>query len=213
MAAFVWILDDPWRVGHAVFEYVQFIVLLLALFVVSGGIFLRGDIRATPKINTVFLAIGGAIASFVGTTGAAMLLIRPLLNTNRQRTHKVHTVVFTILIVANCGGLLTPLGDPPLFLGLLRGVPFTWTFSLFPQWVFVNALLLVTYYALDRKLYAKEPAEAIRFDATQREALGIRGKLNFVWFLVHLRRGAGPVDRPARHRDRSCGGRGLDPVA
>ncbi len=101
------------EVSHALVEYVQFIMLLLALFVVSGGIFLDGDIRPTPRNNTLFLAIGGAIASVVGTTGAAMLLIRPLLNTNRDRARRVHTVVFTIFIVANCGGLLTPLGDPP----------------------------------------------------------------------------------------------------
>ena len=103
------------EVVHALVEYVQFMMLLLALFVVSGGIFLAGDIRATPRNNTIFLAVGAVIASFIGTTGAAMLLIRPVLNTNRERAHRVHTVVFTIFIVANCGGLLTPLGDPPLF--------------------------------------------------------------------------------------------------
>ncbi|MDU5164558.1 MAG: sodium:proton antiporter [Actinomyces sp.] len=105
-------------------EYVQFIALLFALFVVSGGIHLAGDIKATPRNNTIFLAIGGLLASFIGTTGAAMLLIRPLLETNKERKHRVHTVLFTIFIVANCGGILTPLGDPPLFLGYLHGVPF-----------------------------------------------------------------------------------------
>ena len=111
-------------------EYAQFIVLLFALFTVSGGIHLDGDIKATPRNNTVFLAAGGVLASFVGTTGAAMLLIRPLLATNKERVHRVHTVLFTIFVVANCGGLLTPLGDPPLFLGYLHGVPFTWTLGL-----------------------------------------------------------------------------------
>ena len=96
-------------------EYAQFIVLLFALFTVSGGIHLDGDIKATPRNNTIFLAVGGLLASFVGTTGAAMLLIRPLLATNKERVHRVHTVLFTIFVVANCGGLLTPLGDPPLF--------------------------------------------------------------------------------------------------
>ena len=143
-------------VGHTAFEYFQFIALLFALFVVSGSIYLEGDIRATPKNNTIFLAIGAAIASFVGTTGAAMLLIRPLLNINAERKRKAQTVIFTILIVANNGGLLTPLGDPPLFLGFLRGVPFTWTFHLIPEWLIINGLLLVLYYALDTAAYAKE---------------------------------------------------------
>ena len=172
------------EVVHALFEYVQFIMLLLALFVVSGGIFLAGDIRATPRNNTIFLAIGGLIASFIGTTGAAMLLIRPLLNTNRERAHRVHTVVFTIFIVANCGGLLTPLGDPPLFLGFLRGVPFEWTFRLLPEWLVVNALLLLTHYALDRREYARETPEAIAFDTTDVSPLRIKGGINFVFFAL-----------------------------
>lgn len=171
-------------VVHAVVEYLQFITLLLALFVISGGTFLTGDIRATPRNNTLFLAVGGAIASFIGTTGAAMLLIRPILNTNRERARTAHTVVFTILIVANCGGLLTPLGDPPLFLGMLRGVPFTWTLSLWPHWLFVNALLLVTYYAVDRREYARETPEAIAWDDTARTGLGLRGGLNLLFMGV-----------------------------
>lgn len=172
------------QVVHSLFEYFQFIALLLALFVVSGGIFLTGDIRATPKNNTIFLAIGGVIASFVGTTGAAMLLIRPLLNTNKERAYRVHTVIFTIFIVANCGGLLTPLGDPPLFLGFLRGVPFTWTFHLFPEWLFVNILLLVTYYGLDRKAYSMESDAAIWWDSTAQTRLGLKGKINLLFFAV-----------------------------
>lgn len=172
------------EVVHALVEYSQFIILLLALFVVSGGIFLSGDIRATPRNNTVFLAIGGLVASFIGTTGAAMLLIRPLLNTNSERRHKAHTVVFTIFIVANCGGLLTPLGDPPLFLGMLRGVPFEWTLTLFPQWLFVNALLLATYCGIDRRAYAVETAPDIAADDSQRVPLGLRGGLNLLFFLA-----------------------------
>lgn len=184
VAAAVFLLDDPWRVGHAVYEYIQFIMLLFALYVVSGGIFLKGDIAATPRNNTIFLAIGGVVASFVGTTGAAMLLIRPLLNTNRQRRHKVHTVLFTIFVVANCGGLLTPLGDPPLFLGLLRGVPFTWTFGLLPYWVFVNVLLLLCYYCLDKRFYGAEDPVDVRVDRTERIPLSLRGRRNFVWFAL-----------------------------
>lgn len=175
---------DTSAVVHALIEYSQFIALLLALFVVSGGIFLKGDISATPRHNTLFLAFGGLIASFIGTTGAAMLLIRPLLNTNHERKYRVHTVVFTIFIVANCGGLLTPLGDPPLFLGMLRGVPFTWTFGLWPMWLFVNILLLATYFALDSKYHAKESAEVLRQDSEHQTKLGIRGKVNFLYLAV-----------------------------
>ena len=111
----IWFLvgGDNQTVVHALVEYGQFITLLFALFVVSGGIFLAGDLRATPKVNTTFLAVGAGLASFIGTTGAAMLLIRPLLNTNQERRHRMHSVVFLIFIVANCGGLLTPLGGSP----------------------------------------------------------------------------------------------------
>lgn len=169
---------------HAGHEYISFIALIGSLFVVSGGIFLSGDIRATPRNNTFFLCVGGVVASFIGTTGAAMLLIRPLLNTNRERQLKVHTVVFAIFIVANCGGLLTPLGDPPLFLGMLRGVPFTWTFNLLFEWLFVNGMLLLAYYALDREAYFKESPQSIRWDNVAVTKLGLIGKENFVWLAV-----------------------------
>lgn len=178
------IAGEGMAVVHALVEYAQFISLLLALFVVSGGIFLAGDLRATPRINTAFLAVGGVLASFIGTTGAAMLLIRPLLNTNSERRNRVHTVVFCIFIVANCGGLLTPLGDPPLFLGMLRGVPFTWTFHLFPEWLFVNVLLLITYAGLDRRLYAAEEPARKQADASNVEPLRIRGGIHFLYLAV-----------------------------
>jgi Na+/H+ antiporter NhaD/arsenite permease-like protein len=184
VAVWIWAGGDSHAVIHALVEYAQFITLLLALFVVSGGIFLSGDIRATPRNNTIFLAVGAVIASIVGTTGAAMLLIRPLLNTNQERKHRTHTVVFVILIVANAGGLLTPLGDPPLFLGLLRGVPFTWTLKLLPEWLFVNGLLLLTYYALDCRAYASEPAAAVAADQREVRPLGLRGAWNFALFAV-----------------------------
>ncbi|MCW4459062.1 sodium:proton antiporter [Microbacterium sp. MPKO10] len=171
-------------VTGALIEYGQFIILLGSLFVASGGIFLAGDIKATPHNNTIFLAIGGVLASFIGTTGAAMLLIRPILNTNQERTHRVHTVVFTIFVVANCGGLLTPLGDPPLFLGMLRGVPFEWTFSLWPYWLFVNAVLLLTFYAIDKRAYATEPAEMIARDTEERTPLGLRGGSGLLFLAV-----------------------------
>ena len=168
----------------AVVEYLQFIALLFALFVVSGGIFLRGDIAATPRTNTIFLAVGGVLASFIGTTGAAMLLIRPLLNTNAERRHTAHTVVFTILIVANCGGLLTPLGDPPLFLGFLKGVDFFWTVShILPETLFLVGWLLAIFFALDSWYYHRRE-ETQRFDPTpDSRAIGFDGARNF-WLLA-----------------------------
>ncbi|MBQ1652156.1 MAG: sodium:proton antiporter, partial [Bacteroidales bacterium] len=108
------------------FDYIPFIILLGSLFVITGGIHLKGDIEAKPKINTLFLGLGSVLASIMGTTGAAMLLIRPVIRTNAERKYKVHTILFFIACVANCGGLLTPLGDPPLFLLYLRGADFTW---------------------------------------------------------------------------------------
>ena len=123
-------------------DYLPFIVLLTALFVITGGIHLSGDIKAKPIVNTGFLALGYLMASFMGTTGAAMLLIRPVIATNSQRQYKVHTILFFIATVANCGGLLTPLVDPPLLLLYLRGAPFPWFFHLFPACLFAGVLLL-----------------------------------------------------------------------
>ncbi len=183
MAAFVWSLGGQSQVIHAVVEYCQFITLLLSLFVISGGVFVAGDIEATPRTNALLLALGATLASFIGTTGAAMLMIRPILNINRERSQKVHTVVFAIFTVANCGGLLTPLGDPPLFLGMLRGVPFLWTFNLLPAWAFVNGLLIVSYYALDRRLHAMESRTARSRDASDIEPIQVRGAMNLVWLL------------------------------
>ena len=163
------------------FDYVPFMILLGSLFTVTSGIHLKGDIEAKPWINTLFLAIGGVLASFMGTTGAAMLLIRPVINTNQQRKYKVHTILFFIAIVANCGGLLTPLGDPPLFLLYLRGVDFTWFMNLIPEWVLANALLLAIYFIWDSYLYKKEPIENILEDILNVEPIKIVGGLNFVW--------------------------------
>ena len=163
---------------HALIEYVQFIMLLGSLYYISGGILLKGDIEATPKVNCMFLAIGAGLASFVGTTGASMLLIRPLLKTNSERKHVVHTVVFFIFMVSNIGGLLTPLGDPPLFLGFLRGVEFAWTFSLWESWLFMNVALLFIYYVWDTKAYRSESAKDIARDETQIKRLSITGMVN-----------------------------------
>ena len=162
-------------------EYVSFIVLLAGLYVISGGVLLRGDLAASPLTNTGFLAVGSMLASLVGTTGASMLLIRALLQTNRERTRVRHTVVFFIFVVSNAGGLLTPLGDPPLFLGYLRGVPFAWTLRLWPQWLTMVGALLAVYYVWDRLQYAREPAAAIRRDLAEREPLSLAGGLNVLW--------------------------------
>ena len=166
-----------------VFDYVPFLILLGALFTITGGIFLTGDIEAKPSINTLFLAIGAVLASIMGTTGAAMLLIRPIIQTNKERIFKVHTILFFIGIVANCGGLLTPLGDPPLFMMYLRGAPFTWFFNLAPEWFVTNALLLIIYYFVDVYYHKKEPASAIFRDETNIRPIKIQGKRNFI-FLV-----------------------------
>ena len=165
------------------FDYVPFLILLGALFTITGGIHLSGDIAAKPKVNTLFLGIGAVLASLMGTTGAAMLLIRPVIQTNKQRTFKVHTVLFFIAIVANCGGLLTPLGDPPLFMMYLRGAPFTWFFHLVPEWFVTNLLLLIIYFFVDTYYYKKEPASAIARDESNIKPIKIEGKRNFI-FLV-----------------------------
>ena len=169
-------------VHQMVFDYVPFILLLTALFVVTGGIHVKGDIQATPKVNTLILAIGFVLASLMGTTGAAMLLIRPLLATNSQRKYTTHTVLFFIALVANTGGLLTPLGDPPLFLLYLRGAEFTWFLSLLPIWAFVGISLLVIYFLLDTYYYTKREAlEHLMHDAREQEPIRIDGNINFLW--------------------------------
>jgi Na+/H+ antiporter NhaD/arsenite permease-like protein len=161
-------------------DYVSFIVLLGGLFVISGGVFLEGDLQATPRTNTLFLAAGALFSSFIGTTGAAMLLVRPLLQTNRERKHVAHTVVFFIFLVANVGGCLTPLGDPPLFLGYLQGVPFTWTLRLFVPWLFTVSILLVVYRVWDGRAYAREAKADLRRDFYEVRPLRVAGRENLL---------------------------------
>lgn len=172
--------------GHSLvdtvfFDYVPFIILLLALFVITGGIHLNGDIKAKPIVNTLFLAIGFVLASLMGTTGAAMLLIRPVLATNAQRQHKMHTVLFFIALVANCGGLMTPLGDPPLFMLFLRGASFTWFASMWAPWLFTGVVLLLLYFLADTYYYRKEEWTAHSADAREAKSLQLTGKVNFIW--------------------------------
>ncbi len=173
----------PATLVHTAADYVSFIVLLAGLFVISGGILLRGDLVATPATNTGFLALGGVLASFVGTTGASVLLVRPLLQTNSERTRVKHTVVFFIFIVSNVGGMLTPLGDPPLFLGYLAGVPFTWTFRLWPQWGLMLVVLLAAFFLYDSVQFSREPLAAIRSDRSHVEPLRVLGGLNAAWLV------------------------------
>ena len=184
--AYLWVAMGWNEVGtalhHAVLdEYVPFIVLLFALYVISGGIHLGGDLAATPLTNTTILAVGALIASFIGTTGASMLLIRPLLKTNRTREHTVHTVVMFIFLVSNIGGSLLPIGDPPLFLGYLAGVPFFWTLGLWSQWLVATVILLVVYFVWDTFQYKRE-AEVVRmFDRADVEPLRLDGWWNLLW--------------------------------
>ncbi len=167
-------------------EYVSFILVLAALYVISGGVRLEGDLAATPLTNTGFLAAGSVLASCIGTTGAAMLLIRPLLQTNQERRYVTHTVVFFVFLVANIGGMLTPLGDPPLFLGYLQGVPFLWPAQrLWPAWVALVSGLLIVYVVWDSWAYRREAVTARAADRVHIEPLRLRGGGN-VLLLVAL---------------------------
>jgi Na+/H+ antiporter NhaD/arsenite permease-like protein len=153
------VAGDPGRLLETLLDYLAFISLLTALYVVSGGIHISGAFSGLPWLNTVFLAMGAVLANIMGTTGASMVLIRPLLHANRRRRHKVHVVVFFIFAVSNTGGLLTPLGDPPLYLGFLKGVPYSWTLGLLPQWALLQALLLTEFHFLDEIVFHREELE------------------------------------------------------
>jgi Na+/H+ antiporter NhaD/arsenite permease-like protein len=161
-------------------EYIPFIVLLTALFTVAGGIYVRGNLHGSPRLNVALMAIGAVLASFMGTTGASMLMIRPLIRANDNRKHVAHVIVFFIFIVSNAAGSLTPLGDPPLFLGFLKGVSFFWTVQqLFPQTLFLVATLLMLFYILDRWFYRQEGVKP--YDPTpDTQRIGIEGGINFV---------------------------------
>lgn len=171
-------------VAHAVLvEYIPFILLLWALFTVSGGILVKGNLHGSAKTNTIILALGTVLASLMGTTGAAMLLIRPLLRANDNRKHQVHVVVFFIFLVANIGGGLTPLGDPPLFLGFLKGVDFMWTVKHMVIPVLISSVvLLCVFFVLDSYFWKREN-ERTPVDPTPDSKLAIEGKINFVWLL------------------------------
>ncbi len=161
-------------------DYIPFIILLWALFTVSGGIYVRGTMKGSPAVNTLILLVGTALASWIGTTGAAMLTIRPLMRSNAWRRHKVHTIVFFIFTVCNIGGSLTPLGDPPLFLGFLHGVDFFWTLTnLIPHMSFAVVILLIVYFIFDTFYYAKE--DKSKMGTEKPEAIRIEGGHNFIF--------------------------------
>lgn len=171
-------------------DYIPFIVLLLGLFVVAGGIHVRGTIVGTTRNNVILLVIGGFLASWVGTTGAAMLLIRPVLRANLWRKHKAHIIIFFIFLVANMGGCLTPLGDPPLFLGYLRGVPFFWTLQhIWPLLVLNTVLLIGLFIVIDRHYIKREGEEgkealALEDNADNRVPIRIEGAHNFLFIAL-----------------------------
>jgi Na+/H+ antiporter NhaD/arsenite permease-like protein len=173
--------DALYEILHIVLaDYVPFIILLWSLYTVSGGILLRGTLRGTPVVNVAILIIGTLLASWMGTTGAAMLLIRPFLRANDYRKNKTFMVVFFIFLVANVGGSLTPLGDPPLFLGFLHGVSFFWTFNLLPHMLVVAILLLVIYFILDTYHYRKEGVVAPQ-ESDVKQPLKLDGMHNFIF--------------------------------
>ena len=181
----LWFLfGAPGELYNTVLEYVSFLVLLGSLFTISGGIFLEGSLRGTPSMNCAFLGIGAIAANVFGTTGASMLLIRPMLRANAHRKKVAHVVIFFIFVVSNIGGLLTPVGDPPLFLGFLRGVPFLWTVrNLWQIWLFATGSTIGIFYVLDRKMYASEASGGVGHNLQHAEKtfLSIHGKENFLY--------------------------------
>ena len=161
-------------------DYVPFIILLWSLYTVSGGILLKGSLRGTPVVNVIILTLGTLLASWMGTTGAAMLLIRPFLRANNYRKNRTFMVVFFIFLVANIGGSLTPLGDPPLFLGFLHGVSFFWTFKIVPHMATVAGLLLVIYFFLDLYYFRKETGR-VPAEEAEKTPLRLVGVHNFIF--------------------------------
>ena len=192
------LLRAPRELLHTALEYASFLILLASLFTISGGILLRGTLRGSAAVNCAILAVGAALANVVGTTGASMLLVRPLLRANAHRHRSAHVVVFFIFVVANIGGALTPIGDPPLFLGYLRGVPFFWTLrAMGLLWAVAVGLVIGVFYLVDRRAFAldaaaEDPAEAVPADASgaaaaageARVPLSIEGKINLPLLMV-----------------------------
>ena len=189
LVAFLWSLpiaifflfQAPHELILSMKDYSSFLLLLAALYIISGGIVLKGDLKATPEVNTLFLLIGAVLANFIGTTGASMLLIRPLLQTNSERRHTIHVPIFFIFLVSNIGGSLTPLGDPPLFMGFIKGVPFLWTLRLFPMWAVMVGGVLLMFYLFDSYQYRKEECRDLIRDRRRIVPLHVTGTINFLW--------------------------------
>jgi len=189
LVAFLWALPVavyflfhlPHELVLSLKDYSSFLLLLTALFIVSGGIVLKGDLKATPEVNTLFLLVGAVLANFIGTTGASMLLIRPMLMTNSERRNTKHVPIFFIFVVSNIGGLLTPLGDPPLFMGFIKGVPFFWTLRLFPLWLVMVGGVLLMFYLYDSIQYRKEECRDLIRDRRRVVPLHMTGTINFLW--------------------------------
>jgi Na+/H+ antiporter NhaD/arsenite permease-like protein len=179
--AVLYLARAPHELLHTARDYASFIILLASLFIITGGIVLRGDLLATPVVNTTFLLVGAVLANVMGTTGASMLVIRPLLQTNSHRRRTSHIPIFFIFLVSNIGGCLTPLGDPPLFMGLIKGVPFFWSVRLFPIWGFAVGGLLALFFVIDRYQYQRETATDLLIDRELMVPLHLKGSLNFVW--------------------------------
>jgi Na+/H+ antiporter NhaD/arsenite permease-like protein len=171
----------PQELAHNLIDYLKFIALLGSLFIISGGILITGDVRATPAVNTLYLAVGAVIANLIGTTGASMLLIRPMLRTNQERKVIGHIPVFFIFIVSNIGGCLTPIGDPPLFLGYLKGVPFAWTLGLWPEWLITVGIVLAVFYYIDTRCYRKERPADIKHDIREVVKIRLAGTINLLF--------------------------------
>lgn len=184
IVAFSYQHGEAAALGHRVREYATFIATLGALYVVAGGVLLSADLRATPGVNVAFLLVGSVLASAIGTTGASVLLIRPLLRTNSQREHTRHLVPFFILSVANAGGLLTPLGDAPLLVGFVGGVPFFWTLRLWPFWLLYTSLFAALFFWVDRRAYARETAAALLRDEREPQPFTLEGKQNLALLLA-----------------------------
>jgi Na+/H+ antiporter NhaD/arsenite permease-like protein len=184
VVGFLWLGGHHSHLVGAAKSYLSFVATIGALYITASGIFISGDIEATPRTNLAFLVAGGILASLIGTTGASILLVRPLLRTNRQREHRQHLVPFFILVVSNAGGLLTPLGDPPLLLGYLEGVPFLWTLRLFPYWALYVGSICAFMYVIETRAYRRERARALELDRAEVVPLTIRGKRNIALLLA-----------------------------
>lgn len=181
----LFLFTDAHTVLHTFIDYVAFLALLASLFIISGGIIIKGSYVGKPATCACIFLIGAVLANLVGTTGASMLLIRPLLRVVKPRTYKSHTIIFFIFVVSNCGGVLTPLGDPPLFLGFLKGVPFDWTLGLWKEWLVAVGAIVAVFFVFDSVLYGRESEEARRqMETPSSEGFGVQGAHNFVYLLM-----------------------------